>query len=313
MEKQHAGETETWSCAPKSKRGCRNISASPRTGPASGSDYGSISVQRKLFSNMISSNWCWFAPERYPSDGNRENIRSAPARVSGDPGCAHGYRQMSEFEIINILYLPKRLKMELADLAKDAVCQAILGKTADSVLHDGFMLDADHMAMAGAILQGAGKRTAADPPRSPVCDAQRFPAPDAAAEPGPSPNPPESGTNSPGFNRILRYIAERDGEMLRPAEIASACNLSLRTLERVFIRHLGCSPGAYLIDRRLNRGAGLLAPTDRTITEIAYSCGFRESNYFCKLFRRKFFLSPQEYRRKFLPLQSSPRRGVDER
>ena len=63
------------------------------------------------------------------------------------PGCAHGYRQMSEFEIINILYLPKRLKMELADLAKDAVCQAILGKTADSVLHDGFMLDADHMAI----------------------------------------------------------------------------------------------------------------------------------------------------------------------
>ena len=101
--------------------------------------------------------------------------------------------------------------------------------------------------------------------------------------------------------------------MLRPTEIASACNLSLRTLERVFIRHLGCSPGAYLIDRRLNRGAGLLASTDRTITEIAYSCGFRESNYFCKLFRRKFFLSPQEYRRKFLPLQSSPRRGVDER
>ncbi|WP_423841468.1 AraC family ligand binding domain-containing protein [Victivallis vadensis] len=63
------------------------------------------------------------------------------------PGCVHGYRQMSEFEIINILYLPKRLKMELADLAKDAVCQAILGKTADSVLHDGFMLDADHMAI----------------------------------------------------------------------------------------------------------------------------------------------------------------------
>ena len=170
------------------------------------------------------------------------------------PGCAHGYRQMSEFEIINILYLPKRLKMELADLAKDAVCQAILGKTADSVLHDGFMLDADHMAMAGAILRELESE------QQLICHGRR-----------------------------------------------------LRTLERVFIRHLGCSPGAYLIDRRLNRGAGLLASTDRTITEIAYSCGFRESNYFCKLFRRKFFLSPQEYRRKFLPLQSSPRRGVDER
>lgn len=228
------------------------------------------------------------------------------------PGCAHGYRQMSEFEIINILYLPKRLKMELADLAKDAVCQAILGKTADSVLHDGFMLDADHMAMAGAILRELESE------QQLIRHGRRFAMHNgfqrlmlllsrAVAE--------SAGIRDEltRFNRILRYIAERDGEMLRPAEIASACNLSLRTLERVFIRHLGCSPGAYLIDRRLNRGAGLLASTDRTITEIAYSCGFRESNYFCKLFRRKFFLSPQEYRRKFLPLQNSPRRGVDER
>ena len=32
------------------------------------------------------------------------------------PGCVHGYRDMNRLEIVNILYLPERLKFEMYDL-----------------------------------------------------------------------------------------------------------------------------------------------------------------------------------------------------
>ena len=43
----------------------------------------------------------------------------------------------------------------------------------------------------------------------------------------------------------------------------------------------------------------LLEETDRKITDIAVEMGFTDGNYFAKIFRRKFAVSPREYRMKF--------------
>lgn len=42
------------------------------------------------------------------------------------PGCAHGYRDMNRLEIVNILYLPERLKFEMYDLREIPVMRFIL-------------------------------------------------------------------------------------------------------------------------------------------------------------------------------------------
>jgi AraC-like DNA-binding protein len=47
---------------------------------------------------------------------------------------------------------------------------------------------------------------------------------------------------------------------------------------------------------RLKRAADLLEETDESIQEIAYSCGFREPNYFSRVFRKKYGRSPREFR-----------------
>ena len=109
------------------------------------------------------------------------------------------------------------------------------------------------------------------------------------------------------IGHVLDYINHHDIETLQIAEIANGCGISVRTLERLFVQALHCTPVAYLMERRLLRGAELLLSTDNTISEIALVCGFCDGNHFSKMFNRKFAMPPSEYRRKFAGRHSSSR------
>ena len=47
---------------------------------------------------------------------------------------------------------------------------------------------------------------------------------------------------------------------------------------------------------RCRKGAELLKGTDRTITDIAFDCGFSDSNYFTRCFRKTMEMTPKQYR-----------------
>lgn len=65
---------------------------------------------------------------------------------------------------------------------------------------------------------------------------------------------------------------------------------------RCFKKNIGQSPMEYLIKYRLNQSKKLLLETDMTITDICQQCGFSDSAYFGKVFRRSFGITPGEYR-----------------
>lgn len=52
----------------------------------------------------------------------------------------------------------------------------------------------------------------------------------------------------------------------------------------------------YLNTYRLKMAANLLRGTDRTVTEIALSCGFNHLSYFSKTFLQTYGCTPTAYR-----------------
>lgn len=60
----------------------------------------------------------------------------------------------------------------------------------------------------------------------------------------------------------------------------------------------GKAPIDFVKDIRLNTAAHLIATTSMGITEIAYQVGFNDPGYFGKCFRKKFNMTPKEYRNK---------------
>jgi AraC-like DNA-binding protein len=88
---------------------------------------------------------------------------------------------------------------------------------------------------------------------------------------------------------------------LSPQMVAAYCGISVRTLHVRFAT-LGQTFGKWLLETRLNAcGKALRDPSrqTRTISEIAYSCGFNDLSHFSKTFRARFDMSPGEWRHDF--------------
>ncbi len=68
---------------------------------------------------------------------------------------------------------------------------------------------------------------------------------------------------------------------------------------RIFKEITGLPPQQFLIETRLNKAAELLKSTSSPIKEIAALSGWENVFYFSRLFRRKYYLSPLQYRKEF--------------
>ena len=99
------------------------------------------------------------------------------------------------------------------------------------------------------------------------------------------------------LKQMLGFIRDHFAEDISPADIAASAGVCERECFRCFRQELGTTPLATLTDFRLRRAAELLRETDRSVSDIAAACGFANSSYFGKVFRRRMNLSPLAYRR----------------
>ncbi len=96
--------------------------------------------------------------------------------------------------------------------------------------------------------------------------------------------------------KMMLYIRDHYSEKISLEQIAAAASISERECLRCFHDMLNTSPFGYLMDYRVRRAADLLRETDRTVTDIAYACGFFGTSYFGKVFKKSMNCTPGQYR-----------------
>ena len=79
---------------------------------------------------------------------------------------------------------------------------------------------------------------------------------------------------------------------LRLPHIASRVGVDSRQLERLFRRHLDCSPAQYYVRLRLDEARRLLRHTSMSVTEITVLCGFNSTSHFSRSYRDRFSVLP---------------------
>ena len=105
----------------------------------------------------------------------------------------------------------------------------------------------------------------------------------------------------PQYSRVdelVDEITEHSARKWTRTEMAKMAGMSLSTLTRHFRERTGVSPLEYLIRVRLKKASVLLQNPELGLAEIADMAGFTDSNYFCRLFRKYFGISPGKYRQK---------------
>ena len=111
---------------------------------------------------------------------------------------------------------------------------------------------------------------------------------------------PQAAPRAAHLLRAQRYIAGHLADQdLSPTGVAQALRVSVRYLYLLFQAE-GTSPARWILERRLERASRLLADSrqaDWTITDIAFSVGFKDASHFTRAFKNTHGCCPREYRR----------------
>lgn len=102
------------------------------------------------------------------------------------------------------------------------------------------------------------------------------------------------------IHRVTDYIQRHLGDTCDITKLAGIADMSRAHFSRIFHRHVGHSPGAYVLDQRLEWARQLLRTSQRGIAEIALLCGFTDANYFSRIFARRSGVTPKAFRRRTL-------------
>ncbi len=96
----------------------------------------------------------------------------------------------------------------------------------------------------------------------------------------------------------LRYMRDSYAASMTVDTLAALCGVSKHYFCRVFKSTVGRTAMEYLQDYRIGIAKALLRNTDKSITEIAETCGFESVNYFCRLYKKRVACTPVAYRRR---------------
>ena len=97
--------------------------------------------------------------------------------------------------------------------------------------------------------------------------------------------------------KMLSFIQQNCVEKLTLEQIAASADISTRECLRCFQSMLKMTPFDYLIDCRVRKAADMLQNSAASMTDVALSCGFSSSSYFCRIFRKVTGQSPSQFRR----------------
>lgn len=121
-----------------------------------------------------------------------------------------------------------------------------------------------------------------------VCDRVR-----EDSEQQPMPMHPRLACAQPKLAEAAQLMEANIEEPIELQELATLAGISRRQLERLFLKHLGCTPSRYYLRVRLNRARRLLKQTSCSIVEIASMCGFVSATHFSRCYRKVMGRAPK--------------------
>ena len=214
------------------------------------------------------------------------------------PGLEHGYKDVENLVLYNILYgrnLISRHAMDLTELP--GFCAIFL----QSEHIEGLTLSPSQIAELIPLVQlmekeaddqsyGSGSRTLAYAyliellvQISRIYDQI----------------PRETNQTARRLWEVISYMDANLDKALTTEDLVGIANMSTSTLNRCFRQSTGLSPIEFHIHKRIAYACSLIQERGLSMGQVSESCGFKDPNYFSRQFRKVMGMSPKQYQRIF--------------
>jgi AraC family transcriptional regulator len=95
---------------------------------------------------------------------------------------------------------------------------------------------------------------------------------------------------------VLAFASGHLDEDLSLGALAGQVGLSAFHLHRLFSAAAGETPKQFTLRLRFGRAAAMLLTKEDSVLDVALACGFQSHEVFCRVFRRRFGMTPSAYR-----------------
>jgi len=107
------------------------------------------------------------------------------------------------------------------------------------------------------------------------------------------------------IQQIKQYIYEHSHEEISLEAIGKRVGLSPFYISKLFKEQLGVNYIDFLTECRIEKAKKLMGDPERSLKEITFEVGYRDPNYFSKVFKKWCDVSPTEYRKTLLGRRES--------
>ena len=102
---------------------------------------------------------------------------------------------------------------------------------------------------------------------------------------------------NPIIKKVCAYVDENLSRDISLDTAAEFAGVSSFYLSKLFKEEKGETFINFISDKRLEQSRKLLSETNLSIKEITAEVGYNDQNYFSRIFKNKYGLSPKEYRK----------------
>lgn len=213
----------------------------------------------------------------------------------------HGYEDVDDLSLTNVLFLPERLRLPVRDIHSLPGYHALFTLEPRYRREHKFRarlhLDTEEMVRLEAWVDELDRELTRHESGFRFVSLALFMEMVAFLSRCYGRNRSASSRHLLRIAKAVSFIEEHFSETVSLERLTDVAHMSKSSLTRCFQQALGVSPIEYLIRLRVRKAADLLRSSDTKIIGVAFMVGFTDGNYFARQFRRIMGMSPSDYRR----------------
>lgn len=230
-------------------------------------------------------------------DNERFSVRRGDVFVMGS-GIAHGYENPQDFHICNIMFRPEALLSADYDIKRLAGFHALFLLESQFNTAQGFRsrlrLAPDNFGEIERLIKAAIDEYSSDNAGKETMLTALFMQ--IVVFLSRLYGCTEKQREITGIAQAAAYMEEHYAEDFSVSELLAVSHYSQRHFIRLFSAAYHTTPQKYLLGIRLRHACAKLREGVLNITEVATRCGFSDSNYFSRVFKKELGVTPSVYR-----------------